>query len=247
MRFLKSIAVTALLLLSGLGLAAQTRTVSGKVIDATGQPVPGVGVVVDGTTNGTMTAMDGSWSLRIPSGDAVLNFSSLGYVTQSVKVGAGQSTVNVTMEEDNMVLEETIVVGYGTQKKVNLTGAVTAVESKELENRASHNLTNMLQGQVPGLNITTSKGQPGAAGSLNIRGYTSINGGDPLVLVDGVESDMSMVNPNDVESISVIKDASAAAVYGTRGAWGVILITTKSGKDEEGNAVVTYSGRMGWE
>ena len=115
MRFLKSIAVTALLLLSGLGLAAQTRTVSGKVIDATGQPVPGVGVVVDGTTNGTMTAMDGSWSLRIPSGDAVLNFSSLGYVTQSVKVGAGQSTVNVTMEEDNMVLEETIVVGYGTQ------------------------------------------------------------------------------------------------------------------------------------
>ena len=184
MRFLKSIAVSALLLLTGLGLAAQTRTVSGKVIDASGQPVPGVGVVLEGTTNGTMTGADGAFTLRVPDGDAVLNFSSLGYVTQSVKVGAGQGTVNVTIQEDNMLLEETIVVGYGTQKKVNLTGAITAIESKSLENRTAHNLTTMLQGSVPGLNITTSSGNPGSTGSLNIRGFTSINGGESGQFLD---------------------------------------------------------------
>ncbi len=249
MRFLKSIAVSALLLLTGLGLAAQTRTVSGKVIDASGQPVPGVGVVLEGTTNGTMTGADGAFTLRVPDGDAVLNFSSLGYVTQSVKVGAGQGTVNVTIQEDNMLLEETIVVGYGTQKKVNLTGAITAIESKSLENRTAHNLTTMLQGSVPGLNITTSSGNPGSTGSLNIRGFTSINGGDPLVLIDGVDGDLNRINPQDVESISVIKDASSAAVYGARAAYGVVLVTTKSGNTNQDSfsTTVRYSGRYGFE
>ena len=248
MRFLKSIAVSALLLLTGLGLAAQTRTVSGKVIDASGQPVPGVGVVLEGTTNGTMTGADGAFTLRVPDGDAVLNFSSLGYVTQSVKVGAGQGTVNVTIQEDNMLLEETIVVGYGTQKKVNLTGAITAIDSKQLENRTAHNLTTMLQGSVPGLNITTSSGNPGSTGSLNIRGFTSITGGEPLVLIDGIEGNINRINPQDVESISVIKDASSAAVYGARGTYGVILVTTKSGSSgEDMTTTVRYSGRFGWE
>lgn len=227
---------------STVAATQQQRTVTGTVVDAQGEPLIGVTVKEQGTQNAAVTDMDGRFKLQLSKSDAQVVFTYIGYVDVTARA---TDNMVVTMKEDRNELNEIVVVGYGTQKKVNLTGAVTAVESKELENRASHNLTNMLQGQVPGLNITTSKGQPGAAGSLNIRGYTSINGGDPLVLVDGVESDMSMVNPNDVESISVIKDASAAAVYGTRGAWGVILITTKSGKDEEGNAVVTYSGRMG--
>jgi len=155
--------------------------------------------------------------------------------------------VTITIEEDSMALEETVVVGYGTQKRVNLTGAITTVDTKELENRTAHSLTNMLQGSVPGLNISTSAGNPGATGSLNIRGVTSINSADPIVLIDGAVGDMSRVNPNDVESISVIKDAAAAAVYGARAAYGVILITTKSGGDSKGKATVRYSGRLGWE
>ena len=247
MRFLKTLAVSALLLLTSAGLWAQNRTVSGKVTDADGLPCPGVGVVLEGTTNGTMTNEDGSFSLQIPSRDVTLVFSSLGYVTQNVTVSAAQGTVNVTLAEDNMTLEETIVVGYGTQKKVNLTGAITAVESKALENRSAHNLTTMLQGSVPGLNISTSSGNPGSTGSLNIRGYTSINGGDPLVLIDGIEGNINRINPQDVESISVIKDASSAAVYGARAAYGVILVTTKNGSVDKNKATVRYSGRYGVE
>ena len=145
------------------------------------------------------------------------------------------------------LLQETVVVGYGTQKKVNLTGAITTVASDELESRTAHNLTNMLQGSVPGLNISTSQGQPGSTGSLNIRGVTSINDADPLVLIDGAVGQLDRLNPNDVESISVIKDAAAAAVYGARAAFGVILVTTKSGKSADGKARIRYSGRFGFE
>jgi len=246
MRLAKILAASVLLLLTGLGLSAQNRTVSGKVLDAEGLPVPGAGVVLEGTASGTVTDVDGTFSLQVPARDVVLVFSSLGYMTQSVTVTAAQGTVNVTLSEDTMTIEETVVVGYGIQKKVNLTGAVTAVETKELQDRTTHNLTNMLQGAVPGLNISTSEGNPGSAGSLNIRGITSINEADPLVLIDGTEGDLSRVNAADVENISVIKDASAAAIYGARAAYGVILVTTKTG-DEGGKAKVHYSGRWGWE
>ena len=247
MRFAKILAVPVLLLLTCMGLHAQNRTVQGTVLDSSQLPLPGVGVVLDGTTKGTITGADGKYSLSIPSGDAVLVFSSLGYQTKSVAVPAGQNTVDVTLDEDSMTLEETIVVGYGVQKKVNLTGAITAVESKQLENRSAHNLTTMLQGSVPGLNISTSSGNPGSTGSLNIRGYTSINGGDPLVLIDGIEGSINRINPQDVESISVIKDASSAAVYGARAAYGVILVTTKNGNTDKNAATVRYSGRYGVE
>ncbi|MCR5327012.1 MAG: TonB-dependent receptor [Bacteroidales bacterium] len=246
MRLHKILAAAALMLLS-LGLNAQNRTVQGKVVDADAQPVPGVGVILEGTTNGTITGNDGTYSLRIPNGDAVLVFSSLGYVTKTVNVPASQGTVNVTLEDDSMTLEETVVVGYGVQKKVNLTGAITQVESKALENRSAHNLTTMLQGSVPGLNISTSSGNPGSTGSLNIRGYTSINGGDPLVLIDGIEGSINRINPQDVASISVIKDASSAAVYGARAAYGVILVTTKEGSVDKDKATVRYNGRWGVE
>ena len=246
MRLTQILAASVVLLLSGFGLAAQNRTVSGRVLDAEGLPVLGAGVVLEGTATGTVTDVDGAFSLQVPAREVVLVVSSLGYSTESVPVSANQATVNITLQEDNIALEETVVVGYGTQKKVNLTGAITSVESKQLENRTAHNLTTMLQGSVPGLNISTSSGNPGSTGSLNIRGYTSINGGDPLVLIDGVEGSINRINPQDVASISVIKDASSAAVYGARAAYGVILVTTKNGSGDEG-ARVRYSGRWGVE
>lgn len=247
MRLLKSFAVSLALMFVGFNAFAQTRELSGVVLDAADVPLEGVAVIVDGTTNGIMTAGDGSFVLTVPAKEVVLNVSSLGYVTKLVTVPAMQEKVTIRLEEDNMLLEETVVVGYGVQKKVNLTGAVASVDEKALQDRVSPNLSSMLQGAVPGLSISTSSGNPGSTGSLQIRGTGSINGGNPLVLIDGVEGEMDRVNPNDVESISVIKDASAAAVYGARAAFGVILITTKKGNDDDGNAVVRYSGRFGWE
>lgn len=251
MRVLRTFAVLLSLALGSiLSLSAQSRSVSGKVLDTNGQPVIGAAVMVQGTTDGAITTDDGSFYLDgINDGDVVLQVTCLGYVSQELPVSAKQSTVSVILEEDTMLLEETVVVGYGTQKKVNLTGAISTVESTELADRASHSLTNMLQGSVAGLNITTSAGNPGSTPSINIRGVTSINNGkaEPLILVDGAIGDLNRVNPNDVASISVIKDASAAAVYGARAAFGVILITTKSGSVQDGKATVRYSGRFGWE
>lgn len=250
MRLLKSFAASLALMLAGFSAFAQSRELSGVVLDATDFPLIGVAVIVDGTTNGAMTSDDGSFTLTVPATEVVLNVSSLGYETKLVTVPATQDKVTIYLAEDNMMIEETVVVGYGTQKKVNLTGAVGVVDSKQLEDRTAHNLSAMLQGSVPGLNISTSSGNPGSTGSLNIRGIGSIGSGSdttPLVLIDGVEGEIDRVNPADVESISVIKDASAAAVYGARGAFGVILITTKKGSDNEGKATVRYSGRFGWE
>jgi TonB-linked SusC/RagA family outer membrane protein len=247
MRLAKILTITALMLLSATWLQAQNRTVRGTVLDSSQLPLPGVGVLVEGTTNGTVSGADGTFSMKVPSKDVVLVFSSLGYQSKSVPVPASQEVVNVTLEDDAMTLEETVVVGYGVQKKVNLTGAITQVESKQLENRSAHNLTTMLQGSVPGLNISTSSGNPGSTGSLNIRGYTSINGGSPLVLIDGIEGNINRINPQDVQSISIIKDASSAAVYGARAAYGVILVTTKQGGEDKAKATVRYSGRYGVE
>ena len=247
MRLLKSFAISLAFLLFGVTAYGQNRELSGVVLDTNDLPLVGVAVIVDGTTNGAMTDGDGAFSLMVPPSDIVLNVSSLGYKTEMVPVSSNQARVTIRLAEDNMLLEETVVVGYGTQKKVNLTGAIGIVDSKELENRTAHNLTTMLQGAVPGLNISTSSGNPGSTGSVNIRGVGSINGGDPLVMIDGAEGDLSRVNPADVESISVIKDAAAAAVYGARAAFGVILITTKKGNETEGKATVRYSGRFGWE
>lgn len=244
----KTIVFTFLLLLSASMALAQKRTISGKVLDASGNPLPGVAVMVKGTSNGSMTEGSGEFSISAPNGDVTLNVSCLGYITKDELVPASKSAgIIIYLEEDAMTLDETVVVGYGTQKKVNLTGAITTVDSKSLENRVSHSLSNMLQGSVPGLNISTSSGNPGSNASINIRGITSINSASPIVVIDGAIGDMNRINPNDVENISVIKDAAAAAVYGARAAYGVILITTKSGSDNSGKARVRYSGRFGWE
>ena len=249
MKVFNSYVLGLLLLLAGSisTLSAQNRKVSGKVLDALQEPLVGVSIRIEGTTQGTITDVDGAFDVQVPAAGATLDFSYVGYLTQKVKVKPGQKNIVVYMQEDAIMLDEAVVVGYGTQKKVNLTGAVATVGSEKLENRATQSLASMLQGSVPGLNVTTSSGVPGSSPDINVRGVTSINSSGPLVLIDGAVGELDRVNPNDVESISVIKDASAAAVYGARAAFGVILVTTKSGSAQDGKATVRYSGRLGWQ
>lgn len=224
---------------------AGTITVSGTITDENGLPLPGASVFeVGNSSNGIVTSLDGNYSIVAPA-DASLEFSFIGYLSQTEKI-SGRTTINISLLPDNEELEATVVVGYGTTKKVNLTGAISTVKSSDLQNRSALDVQRMLQGSVPGLNITTSSGRPGQSASINVRGLTSINGGDPLVLIDGAEGSLERLNPMDVESISVIKDASSAAIYGARAAYGVVLVTTKSGGNKDGEATVTYSGRYGW-
>ncbi len=239
----KQLILTLLLsMVATFGLFAQNRTVTGVVRDAKGAALPGAGVMLVGTTQGAVTDVNGNFSLSVPSGNVVLDVSSLGYVSRKVEVPAGQNNVSVVLEDDSFSLTETVVVGYGTQKKVNLTGAVEALEGEALEGRTGANLTQMLVGAIPNLNITLADGKPGRTADFNVRGTGSINGGSALVLVDGVESDPSMINPDDIESISVLKDAASSAIYGARAPYGVVLITTKNAS--AGKAKVTYNGNF---
>lgn len=249
MNILKSVVLFLILLLAGssMVLSAQDRSISGKVFDTNEEPLIGVTVTIENTTIGAITDIDGAFTLQVPEGKVVLNVSYVGFVPQKVTVASGQSNVTVRLSEDAVLLNEVVVVGYGKQKKVNLTGAVASVGGEELENRVTKSLSSMLQGTVAGLNVTTSSGVPGSSASINVRGITSIHESEPLVLIDGAVGDIDRVNPNDVESISVIKDASAAAIYGARAAFGVILVTTKSGAAKGGKATVRYSGRFGWQ
>ena len=196
--------------------AARQRTIAGVVNDSSETPLAGVAVTLVGdNTRGAVTEANGSFSLTVPDADITLNFTYLGYVSKKVAVPATQNNVKVFLTEDAVKMEDVVVVGYGTQKKVNLTGAIATVDEKQLQNRSAPSVAHMLQGSVPGLTVSTSSGRPGNPASLNIRGITSINGGSPLVLVDGAEGDLMKINPNDVASISVVKDASATCP-GTR-------------------------------
>jgi TonB-linked SusC/RagA family outer membrane protein len=216
-------------------------TVSGKVVDQNGDAIPGVLVVVSGTTNGATTDLDGKYSISAPS-NAVLEFSCMGYTSQSVEV-AKRAVIDITLKEDNFLIEETVVVGYGTQRKIDLTGAVEQVGSEVFTARPNANVTQMLEGAVPNLNISLEDGKPIRTADFNVRGTTSIGqGGSALILVDGVEADPSMLNPNDIESVSVLKDAASAAIYGSRAPYGVVLITTKNA--QKGKASITYSNNF---
>ena len=224
--------------------------IRGKVIDEEGQPIPGVSVLIKDTSTGTITNIEGEFALSMPDSqedparsDPTLVFSFVGYQTQEVKLN-GQSTLNVSLFEDVQSLNEVVVVGYGTQKKANLTGAVSQLKAEDLSKRPNVNLTQSLQGTLPGLNINRSSGDPGSDPLLNVRGYTSINGGGPLVLIDGVEGDINKINPADVESVTVLKDAAASAIYGARGAFGVILVTTKTA--QAGRTRVSYNNNFAW-
>ena len=225
---------------------AGSRTITGTVNDSHELPLAGVAVTLEGdNTRGTVSGNNGSFTIDVPDADAVLSFTYLGYISKKVSVPVSQNSLEVFLAEDAVRMEDVVVVGYGTQKKVNLTGAITTVDDTQLANRSAPSVAHMLQGAVPGLTISTSSGRPGNSADLNIRGITSINGGSPLVLIDGAEGDLMKLNPNDVASISVIKDASAAAIYGARAAYGVVLVTTKEGDDSD-KTRVSYSGRWGW-
>lgn len=225
---------------------AQEIEVKGKVSSASdGLALPGVSIVVKGTSQGTITNVDGEYSLNV-SPDAILVYSFIGMQEQEISVN-GRVEINVTMEQELTDIGEVVVVGYGTQKKVNLSGAVDAIDSKELESRPIVNLAQGLQGVAPNLNIDFVSGEPGQAARINIRGMTSINGGEPLILIDGVPADaweLNRLTPEDVSDISVLKDASSAAIYGARAAFGVVLITTKSGTQEGVN--IRYNNNLSW-
>ena len=215
------------------------KVVTGTIVDPSGMPVIGANVMVKGTTNGTITDMDGKFSLEVEEG-ATLQISYIGYANQEIKVG-NQKTLSIALKEDAEALDELVVVGYGTQKKVNLTGAVETAGKELFEGRSFPNTTQALQGAVPNLNINLADGKAHRTASFNIRGTTSIGqGGSALILIDGVEGDPSLLNPNDIASISVLKDAASAAIYGARAAFGVVLITTKT--PQKGKISINYTG-----
>ena len=221
--------------------------VSGKVVDANGVPLPGVNITLPGTNINAITDLDGAFSVEVKGGQRVLFVVSyIGFNTKKIWVTDKTGFLKIKLEEGSASLNEVVVVGYGTQKKLNLTGAVATVSGGILENRPIGNIAQGLQGMIPNLNITFNSGQPNQAAKINIRGNTSLNGGNALVLVDGVEiSDLSLINPQDVETVSVLKDASAAAVYGARAAFGVMLVTTKKGQRNQ-KTRVTYNNNMSW-
>lgn len=245
----RSIAVLVLLI-SGLCAFSQTRgSISGNVADASGEPLPGASVIIKGTTSGVITDVDGNFSIDVSTGQA-LEVSFIGFESKIVDV-VDFSHLAVRLEASTSYLDEAVVVGYGEQKKINLTGSVTQVKGEDIANKPAVNVMAALQGEMAGVVVTQTSGQPGEEGlDLMIRGYSSVNSIEPLVLIDGLEGDLNMLNPNDVASISILKDAASAAIYGSRAAAGVILVTTKQGRNEkikvdyDGSYSFTRTGRM---
>ena len=226
--------------------SVQQSTITGKVTDSNGLPLPGVTVIIKGTTQGTVTDANGEYSLSNVMPNNVLQFSFVGMQTQEFVIG-NQSIINVTMIEAAIGIEEVVAIGYGTQKKVNLTGAIDVISEDELSNRQAPNVSQLLQGTAPSLNFSINNNygfQPGATMDITIRGMGSLNGGSPYILIDGTPGDLNLLNPEDIASISVLKDAAASAIYGARAPYGVILITTKEGKKKEKFSVSVNSTLM---
>lgn len=254
-RLLPTMAVCFFLMLFGLTVFAQQRVVTGRVTDKDGNGIPGVSVIAKGSTTGTQTANDGSYSLSVGSNVTSLIFSSVGFGRQEVSI-SGRSTANVSLEATTQDLNAVVVVGYGTTRKKDVTGSVASLSSKDFNKGVISTPEQLIQGRTPGVTISPSSGEPGAAATINIRGTSSIRGNnDPLYVVDGVPLDgggtsgnggfgvegsstpknpLMFLNPNDIESISILKDASSAAIYGSRGANGVVIITTKNGRGSKG-------------
>ena len=237
---------TLILSVMAFSLSAQTLTVKGTVTDDTGMTVIGATIIVQGdASRGTVTDIDGNYELDNVANNANLVFSYVGFKSQTIAVN-GRSTVNVVMSSDSELLDELVVVGFGTQKKVNLTGSVATIDSKMLESRPITSVSAGLAGLLPGVSVRQSSGLPGAdGGAIRIRGTGTLNQSSPMVIIDGVEASLNDVQANDIASISVLKDAASSAIYGSKAANGVILITTKSGKS--GKPIVSYMGDFGWE
>lgn len=258
MEFTKKVYSTVMVLLflcmSVMTAQAQTATVKGTVNSSDG-PVIGATVKVKGSTTGVVTDLDGNYTIKVKPGD-VLTFSYLGMQTKEVKVGK-QSTVNVTLSEDQKLLDEVVVVGYGTMRKSDLTGAVTQVGDKAIEKTVSTSIDQVLQGRAAGVQIQANTGTPGGSSTIRIRGTNSLNASSqPIFVIDGViiDSDgsddgntnpLAAINPSDILTMDILKDASATAIYGSRASNGVIMITTKRGKS--GEATITYDGYVGWQ
>ncbi|GAA4458191.1 TonB-dependent receptor [Nibrella saemangeumensis] len=240
--------------LFSLPLLAQNLTVRGRVTtDGTAEPLPGVNVIIKGTQQGTTTGADGQYQLTVPNGNTILTFSYIGYVTQEIKV-ANRSTINLALQSDERSLNEVVVVGYGTQRKIETTGAIASIKAADLVQTPVANVAQGLQARVAGVQVNQNTGAPGGNISVRIRGTNSINGNsEPLYVVDGIQisngggindvSPLSTINPNDIESVEILKDASASAIYGSRAANGVVLITTKRGKS--GVTRVTFDSYYG--
>ena len=233
-----------ILLFTGSSIMAQ-RTVQGKVTDiSTGEPLPAVSVVVQGTTTGTSTGTDGTYSIVVTSGASSLSFSFIGYLTQNVPL-QDRSVIDVYLKEDVTLLNEVVVIGYGEQSRTKMTTSVSKLDTKVLENVAISNAGSALQGTVSGLRVINTSGQPGSAPSILLRGGASINNpGAPLVVIDGIVRSLSDFNPADIESMQVLKDAASTAIYGSRANNGVLLITTKKGK--YGTSDITYKMKTGF-
>ena len=234
----------AILLFSPLGLFAQTMVVNGVVVDEMGEPVIGANAYVKGTTIGAITDIDGNFSLTgVPVG-ATIGFSFVGYIPQELPA---RMKMNVVLVEDKKLLEDVVVVGYGVQKKSVVTAAIAKVSSEDLEGKAPVRIDNALKGLAAGVNVTANSGQPGESSRVRVRGTGSYNASDPLYIVDGIplEGGLDIVNPNDIESIEVLKDAASGAIYGARAANGVIIVTTKKGK--QGKAQINYNASWGWQ
>ncbi|MCR4824948.1 MAG: SusC/RagA family TonB-linked outer membrane protein, partial [Bacteroidales bacterium] len=237
-----------MILLASLGsfnASAQNRTISGKVVDTGGQPVIGAAVTVVGNTRiGAATDLDGAFTLTVPAG-ATCNVESIGYKPQTFTV-TSQSTYSIVLEEDTEMLEETVVIGYGVQKKSDLTGAVASVRSDDLTNRSTTDAAAALQGKAAGIQIINTSGAPGAGSEIRVRGYSSNSGNiGPLLIVDGLKVDnIQYLDPSMIESMEILKDAASAAIYGAQAGNGVVLITTKTGASNNGTAHITYNGRF---
>ena len=219
------------LCMTSIPLAAQDIEVKGVVTEAaTNEPLPGVTVRIKGKDTGTVTDMDGKYSIKVNKGSTLV-FSTIGmkHIERAVTSGA---PINVSMEEDNIALEQVVVIGYGTVKKSHLSGAVSSVSAKELNGQVASNTATALQGKIPGVSVASSSGDPNGTMTINVRGISSLSNNNPLYVIDGAFGDISMVDPNDISSIEVLKDAAAAAIYGSRAAGGVVLITTKSGRKD---------------
>ncbi|NLR94619.1 SusC/RagA family TonB-linked outer membrane protein [Flammeovirga agarivorans] len=228
----------------GLTVQAQDKTISGVVKDQSGIPLPGVNIKIKSTTTGTITNFDGEFTLAGVSSDNTILFSFMGYEAQEVVVGTNQN-FDIVLEESTELLSEIVVVGYGTQKKENLTGAVGVVTpDKDIGNQAITNTETLLQGRIAGVQLTQSGGKPGAGAEITIRGNGTLNNSSPLVLIDGIPGSMQDILPSDIESVSVLKDAASASIYGTRAANGVILVTTKKGGKNE-KIKLSYNGYAG--
>lgn len=222
----------------------QTKRITGTVKDATGMEVIGANVIVKGTTNGVITDLDGKFSLEAAPG-SIIEISYIGYMTQEIPVTAQTSDLQITLKEDSQSLDEVVVVGYGVQKKKLVTGATLQVKGENIQKLNTTNPLGALQSQSPGVNIVANSGQPGKSFDINIRGAGTNGSTTPLYIIDGVEGDINSLSPADIESLDVLKDAASAAIYGSRAANGVVLITTKQGK--QGKLQVSYDGYVGFQ